>query len=70
MRQNIRTAYNRMKTNGIDYRLKVYDGKRIDDTMWNKIQNIYISRLFSKYKSRKFRNAFARWYNTYISTST
>lgn len=66
VRQNIRTAYNRMKTNGIDYRLKVYDGKRIDDTMWNKIQNIYISRLFSKYKSRKFRNAFARWYNTYI----
>ena len=67
VRQNIRTAYNRMKRDGIEYRLEVYDaGNPMTDEVWKKIMDLYFARLFSKSKSDKVRRAFSRWKQKFI----
>ncbi len=53
VRQNVRTAYNRMKRDGRVYELKVYDGDvEMPKKCRKEIMSVYLSRLFSKYKHR------------------
>ena len=57
VRQNIRTAYNRMKRDGIEVRLEVFDeGHPVSDEVWKKIMDLYFGRLFSKYRSTQVRS--------------
>lgn len=61
VRQNIRTAYNRMRRDSIDIRFEVYDSENpVSDEVWGKIMDLYFERLFSKYKSNKVRSWFSR----------
>ncbi|MBR3562532.1 MAG: GNAT family N-acetyltransferase [Bacteroidales bacterium] len=56
VRQNIRTAYNRMKRDGIEFKLEVYDADRpISDAIWKELMDLYFERLFSRYKRKKAR---------------
>ncbi len=66
VRQNIRTAYNRMERDGIKYRAVFYDSsKPLSDTLWKQIMELYFIRLFGKYKRRKARLFFQRWRQRY-----
>lgn len=57
VRQNIRTAYNRMKRDGVEVRLEVFDEEhRVSGEVWQKIMDLYFDRLFSKYRSRQVRS--------------
>ena len=61
IRQNIRTAYNRLNRNGIEVRLEVFDPDNpMTDAVWKKIMDLYFDRLFSKYKINKISNPFAK----------
>ena len=54
VRQNIRTAYNRMKRDSMAYELKVYIGTNImDNQVGRDIMNIYIRRQKLKYSKHK-----------------
>ncbi len=67
VRQNIRTAYNRMRRDSIEYELKVWlPDNRMDEATWQSIMSLYLSRLFSKYKSKKFGNCLYRTYKTLL----
>ena len=67
VRQNIRTAYNRMNRDGINFRLEIFDADRpIDDKTWKDLMDLYFSRLFSKYKSKLVGNIFSRWKQKFI----
>ncbi len=53
VRQNVRTAYNRMKRDGRVYELKVYAGDgEVPKKCRKEIMSVYLSRLFSKYKHK------------------
>lgn len=55
VRQNIRTAYNRMNRDGIQWRLCVYDENTpMDDIVWKRIMDAYFGRLLAKYKRGVF----------------
>ena len=61
VRQNIRTAYNRMRRDGVDYRLEVFDAAHpVSDEVWGKIMDLYFDRLFSQYKSEKIHSWFSK----------
>lgn len=61
VRQNIRTAYNRMRRDGVEVRLEVFDeGHRVSGEVWQKIMDLYFDRLFSKYRSRQVRSWWGR----------
>lgn len=61
VRQNIRTAYNRMKRDGIEYRFEVFDAAHpLSDEIWGKIMDLYFDRVFTKYRSEKVQSRFAR----------
>lgn len=65
VRQNLRTAYNRMKRDGIEYELKIWmpqDSMPPQDR--KRISNLYLERLLGKYKSRKAGNLFYKLYKT------
>lgn len=52
-RQNIRTAYNRLNRDSKKYEIKVFDKSEIPgNTERRQIMDIYMKRLFSKYKQR------------------
>ena len=61
VRQNIRTAYNRMKRDGIDYRLDIYDADHpVSDGVWKQMMDLYFDRVFSKYRSEQVRSWWGR----------
>lgn len=63
VRQNIRTAYNRMSRDGMAYELQIFDNKRpIDKQDWTEIMDLYLKRLFGKYKQKKVSNGLKIWY--------
>lgn len=69
VRQNVRTAYNRMRREGKDFKLEVFDSARpVDGKMWKKIMDLYFERLFSRYESRKVGNFLDRfrWHFNYF----
>lgn len=67
VRQNLRTAYNRMRRNSVEYDLKVWlPGNRIKDDAWNDITKLYMKRLFTKYKTKKFGNYVYQAYKTLL----
>ncbi len=54
VRQNIRTAYNRTKRDNIDLKLKIWMPAQIPSKEEQKlIMNLYLSRLFGKYRTAK-----------------
>jgi len=62
VRQNIRTAYNRMRRDGVDYRFEVFDATHpVTDEAWGKIMDLYFDRIFTKYKSEKVHSWLGRW---------
>lgn len=65
IRQNLRTAYNRMKRDGIEYELKVWMPENImEQQMQEKIMKLYLRRLLGKYKRHKVGNLFYKLYKT------
>lgn len=65
VRQNLRTAYNRMGRNGIGYKLKIWMPQDVMTAQDRKeIKRIYLQRLLSKYKNHKVGNFFYRSYKT------
>lgn len=54
VRQNIRTAYNRMKRDEIEFELVIYDiSNPIGADSWNRLMGVYLDRLFAKYKKSR-----------------
>lgn len=54
VRQNIRTAYNRMKRDSLSYELKVYVNEcNLDDRIEKDVMNIYLKRQKLKYSKHK-----------------
>ena len=65
VRQNLRTAYNRMERDGIEYELKVWmDQDVMERQTWKTIMKLYLKRLFGKYKKHKTGNLFYQLYKT------
>jgi CelD/BcsL family acetyltransferase involved in cellulose biosynthesis len=63
VRQSMRTAYNRMKRDGKQFKLEIFDAARpIDRIMWKKIMKLYFERMFTHYKQNKIRSLFGRLY--------
>ena len=52
-RQNLRTAYNRLKTDGLEYRFEFIDGKT-DKKLASKLKNLYLNRRAKKYSNMDF----------------
>lgn len=48
-RQNIRTAYNRLNTDGKSFRMEYIRGKKLDRNMLNRLLRVYFDRRSSKY---------------------
>lgn len=66
VRQNIRTAYNRMKRDGIEFELVIYDTSNpIDKDAWDRLTDVYLDRLFAKYKKSKL-GIFYRYSNFWL----
>lgn len=57
VRQNIRTAYNRLNRDNKQYSLQIFDHQTIDQATWDEMMDIYLKRLFDKYKQKKANNA-------------
>ena len=74
VRQNVRTAYNRLNKDNIGVELKVYRGSQMTDSVWRQIMDIYLDRLFSKYKTKAKRNTIQKfihyWKYRYIKHDT
>ncbi len=69
VRQSMRTAYNRMKRDGKEFKLEIFDAARpIDRIMWKKIMTLYFERMFTHYKQKKIRSLFGRifWHFDYF----
>ena len=49
VRQNIRTAYNRLEKDGKEIRIEVYHGKQMSHTFMNRLLDIYIKRHNERY---------------------
>lgn len=65
VRQNLRTAYNRMKRDSIEYELKIWMPQNaMEPQDRKKITNLYLQRLFGRYKSRKAGNLLYKFYKT------
>lgn len=64
VRQNIRTAYNRMKRDHKMYDIQIYDGNnKPSSTKKTEIMNLYLQRLFSKYKKN---NGIKSWHKKFM----
>ncbi len=67
VRQNLRTAANRMRRDGKEFTVEMHDNRNpVTDAEWKEIMDLYFRRLFTKYKSRKVRNPFALLRQKYI----
>lgn len=65
VRQNIRTAYNRMKRDNVEYELRIWmPGEVMEQQTREKIMKLYLKRLFGKYKRHKIGNLFYQLYKT------
>jgi hypothetical protein len=60
VRQNIRTAYNRLNKDNIDFEINIYRGSEMNDEIWRKIKHIYMDRLLSKYKTHAKQDTFQK----------
>lgn len=61
VRQNLRTAYNRMHRDGKEFTAEMLGGDRpVSDAVWKEIMDLYFTRLFSKYKKAKATNPVSR----------
>lgn len=61
MRQNMRTAYNRLNTDGATYSFEYYDYKEIFPKLNQALQNMYVERQISKYGKSKLYRFFVRY---------
>lgn len=61
VRQNLRTAYNRMNRDSITYRLQVYRGEEMTNEVWQQMMAVYLGRLFTKYKMKAQDNYWYRY---------
>lgn len=65
VRQNLRTAYNRMKRDGIEYELKIWLPENTPEhSNRRKLTKLYLQRLLGKYKNRKAGNLLYKSYKT------
>jgi len=65
VRQNLRTAYNRMKRDDVKYELRVYmPGDVMENNVWNDVIRLYLRRFLGKYKKEKSGNSFYKLYKT------
>ena len=60
VRQNLRTAYNRMNRDNMAYKLQVYRGEEMTDEIWREIMKVYLNRLFTKHKVKALNNPLYR----------
>lgn len=66
VRQNLRTAYNRMRRDGVRQELRVYmPGETMDADVWKDVMKIYLRRFLGKYKKEKSGNALYKAYKTF-----
>lgn len=74
VRQNIRTAYNRMNRDGVKYSLYVCQGKEMTKDIWQEMMKVYLNRLFTKHKTKARNNPLYRythyWKYRYIKHDT
>ena len=64
VRQNLRTAYNRMRRDGKEFTSEILGGGvPVSNEVWKEIMDLYFTRLFSKYKKAKASNPLSllRW---------
>lgn len=61
VRQNLRTAYNRLNRDGITYELRVYKGEELTDEIWKQMMSVYLHRLFTKHKTKARNNILYRY---------
>lgn len=65
VRQNLRTAYNRMRRDGVEYELRIWmPGTPIDNDTWQELMRTYLDRLLGKYKTVRFGSVFYKFYKT------
>lgn len=65
VRQNIRTAYNRMKRDGIEFEIKIWQSnEHLPKHIWNDITELYLNRLFGKYLKHRVANWLYKYYKT------
>ncbi len=65
VKQNLRTAYNRMKRDKVEYELRVWlPGSHIEHSIKERIMQLYLKRLLGKYKRYKVGNLFYKTYKT------
>lgn len=69
VKQNLRTACNRMKRDEVEYELKVWMSPNImEQQVWQGIMKLYLKRLLGKYKRHKVGNLFYKLYKTIFYT--
>ena len=61
-RQNIRTSYNRLKTDNREIRLEVFDKSTLNKKIINMQQSLYVKRYVEKNKSNKLAGLFKKIY--------
>lgn len=65
VKQNLRTACNRMKRDNVEYELKVWmPGAVMEPSIREEIMKLYLKRLLGKYKKHKIGNLFYKLYKT------
>lgn len=67
VRQNLRTADNRMRRDGHEWKLRVFlPGEKIDDESFKQIMKLYLARLFGHYRQNLGANWLRRMKNSYF----
>lgn len=61
VRQNLRTAYNRINRDGVDCKLQVCMGQEMTDETWSQLMKVYMGRLFTKHKTKARCNVLYRY---------
>lgn len=61
MRQNIRTAYNRLKTDGGEIKYEFYDYSEMPDELYDRLQRMYIDRQINRYGKSKLYKYFVKY---------
>lgn len=65
VKQNLRTAYNRMKRDKVEFELQIWlPGSRIEPSLKANTMQLYLKRLLGKYKKHKVGNLFYKIYKT------
>ena len=63
VRQNVRTAYNRMRRDGHEFVLRVFEGPdALSEEVWKAMMDVYCERLFGRYKKKKIHGVLSRMY--------